>query len=185
MTRTALAVLFFAAMTLAVTNANAQCSSCNQSAPVFAQSYAAPAPTYSAPAFATQSYQPVAQTYASYQPQPQSGCSSYSQGVAQTYTAMPVQTTLPVAQSSGCSGCSSVVASPVGYSSPAPVYTPAPTTYAPVQSAGCSSCGTSSYGPAAATFVANPAPVATGCSTCNAQPQRRVLRRSRRNNCCN
>ncbi len=175
MTRSALAVLFFAAMTLAVTNANAQCSSCNQSAPVFAQSYAAPAQNY-----AMQSYQPAAQTYASYQPQ--SGCGSCSQGVAQTYTAMPVA-------QSGCSGCSSVVASPVSYSSPAPAYTSAPmTAYSPVQS-GCSSCGTSnygtsSYGPAAATFVANPAPMsyASGCSNC--QPQRRV-RRSRRNNCCN
>ncbi len=40
MTRvSALAVLFFAAMTLAVTNVNAQCSSCNQAAPVFAQAY--------------------------------------------------------------------------------------------------------------------------------------------------
>lgn len=108
MTRvSALAVLFFAAMTLAVTNVNAQCSSCNQTTPVFAQAYS-PAPAYAAmPSYATPQY-----TTTAYTPAPvQSDCvgcgqaqpmmaqpAMMAQPVAQTYTAMP-------AQGGCCGGC--------------------------------------------------------------------------------
>ena len=78
MTRvSALAVLFFAAMTLAVTNVNAQCSSCDQTAPVFAQAYT-PAPVYSAmPSYATPQY-----TTTAFTPAPiQSGCVGCAQPI--------------------------------------------------------------------------------------------------------
>ena len=97
MTRvSALAVLFFAAMTLAVTNVNAQCSSCDQSAPVFAQAYT-PAPVYSAmPSYATPQYTTTAFTPAPIQSDCV-GCGAQPIAAAPvamapaTYTAMPAQ----------------------------------------------------------------------------------------------
>ncbi len=92
MTRvSAFAVLFCAAMTLAVTEANAQCASCSQTAtPVFAQSYAqAPmAVSYAAPVTYTNYAAPVAQTYTA---MPAQGCSSCGTAapMVQTYSAMP------------------------------------------------------------------------------------------------
>ena len=99
MTRvSALAVLFFAAMTLAVTNVNAQCSSCDQSAPVFAQAYT-PAPVYSAmPSYATPQYTTTAYTPAPIQTSDCVGCGAQPMAapvamapVGQTYTTMPAQ----------------------------------------------------------------------------------------------
>lgn len=115
MTRvSALAVLFFAAMTLAVTNVNAQCSSCNQAAPVFAQAYS-PAPVYAAmPSYAMPQF-----TNTSFAPAPiQSGCAGCSQPMAQpmaqTYTAMPAQ------------GCCGSPAPAQSCCAPAPSCCPAP-----------------------------------------------------------
>lgn len=121
MTRvSALAVLFFAAMTLAVTNVNAQCSSCNQATPVFAQAYS-PAPAYAAmPSYATPQYTQTAFTPAPIQSdcvgcgqaQPVMAQPVMAQPVAQTYTAMPAQ--------GCCGGCAPAPAPSCCAPAPAP-----------------------------------------------------------------
>jgi hypothetical protein len=157
MTRvSALAVLFCAAMTLAVTEVNAQCASCSQTTPVFAQSYT-PAPTvvgYPTPMTYTAAPAPVAQ-----------GCTSCAP-VTQTYTSAPV--------AQDCCG-GSVVTAPMT-TVPAPVSVAAP-------SNGCCAPAPTTCCAQPVTNCCDPCAGNTRVSLRDRRMARRAARSSR--GCCN